>query len=316
MKQKKEYAPRVIALGTFDGVHLGHQELISRGKKWAEKHGCQLRVCTFDRHPLEILCPEKAPKLLTTPEEQAEKMKAAGAEEIQVIPFTRETAETEPEDFLAALRSECTLQAVVAGWNYTFGRKGRGNAELLEQDGKKHGYQVEIVPPVRTAAGEIISSTAIREKLVRGDAEGAREMLGSPYGITGTVVSGKHQGTRIGFPTANIRIAEKKLLPAYGVYICRLISGKECWNAVVNIGTQPTIPSGFVTVEAHALDTEIDLYGRLARVELLKHIRGEVRFQDVEALKAQICLDREAARTWFARQKEAGAKAENPFFPV
>ena len=115
---------------------------------------------------------------------------------------------------------------------------------MLARDGEEHGYRVEIVPPVRTAEGEIISSTAIREKLARGDTEGAAEMLGSPYAISGEVVSGKHQGTRIGFPTANIRADEKKLLPAYGVYICRLISEGRPWDAVVNIGTQPTIPSG------------------------------------------------------------------------
>ena len=302
MEMNEIYAPRVLALGAFDGVHLGHRELIRLGKRRAEEIGGILRVCTFDRHPLEILQPDRAPQMLTTAEEQKQRITAAGAKEIWRISFDTRMAETEPEDFLKMLREACNLKAVVAGWNYTFGKKGRGNAELLCEDGKKYGYETIIVPSVRTEAGEIISSSAIREKLLKGDAAGASEMLGDPYPISGTVVNGKHQGSRIGFPTANIRAEAKKLLPAFGVYLCRLRCGDENWPAIVNIGIQPTIPSGQVTVEAHALGAEnIDLYGREARLELLSRLRDEIRFPDVEALKEQIRRDRDAAEAFFLK---------------
>lgn len=291
----KKSGPTVAVLGTLDGVHLGHRELIRQGRVLADRLGAKLRVVTFDRHPLEVLRPEAAPKLLQTAAEREETLSGLGVEEIRVIPFTRETAETEPEDFLRQLREECDLAAAVAGWNYSFGRKGRGDAALLREDGRKHGYEVRIVPPVRTEDGEVISSTAIREKLLRGDLEGANRMLGYAYMISGTVVNGKHQGTRIGFPTANIETEAGKLLPAYGVYACRMESGEQAWPGVVNIGLQPTLPSGRVTVEAHALHAEVDLYGRQARVRLLRYLRPERRFSSVEELTEQIARDRREA---------------------
>lgn len=291
--------PRVVALGTFDGVHRGHQELIRRGRRMAERMGARLRVCVFDRHPLAVLCPEKAPQMLQTAEEQRERIEFLGAEELRVIPFTAETAALEPGAFLRTLGTECVLRGVVTGWNYTFGRGGAGNPELLREKGREDGFLVEVVPPVRTESGEIISSSAVRELLRRGAVREAEEMLGFPYEISGRVVSGKHQGTRIGFPTANIETTAEKLLPRYGVYACRMESEGRAWNALVNIGLQPTIPSGRVTVEAHALGAEVDLYGRPARVKLLEFLRPERRFDSVEALIAQIEQDRENAGAFF-----------------
>ena len=298
MRLIRDFEPggkRVAALGTFDGVHRAHQELLRQGRAFADAAGCPLRVYTFDRHPLEVLRPEKAPRILTTREEQMARMEKAGVEELRILSFTRETADMPPEDFLRLLREENSLAAVVAGWNYTFGRRGQGNAETLRRDGEKHGYRVIIVPSVTTDTGEIISSTAIREKLGRGDLSGAEKMLGYDYTLSGPVVNGKHQGTRIGFPTANIRTNPRKLLPAYGVYAARMRCGEKSWPAVVNIGLQPTIPSGAVTVEAHAIGASGDFYGEAAAVELKARLRGEIRFGSVEELKAQIERDRAEA---------------------
>ena len=293
---------RVIALGTFDGVHLGHQELIRRGRALAAETGAALRICVLDRHPLEILRPELAPARLQTPEEQAARLAELGVDELRVLPFTRETAEMTPEAFLRMLREECDIRAAVVGWNYTFGRGGRGDADALCRDGEVHGYRVTVVPPVRTPEGEVISSSAIRDRLTRGDLEAANAMLGCPYRISGVVVNGKHEGTRIGFPTANIETDARKLLPAFGVYACELESEGEKWRAVVNIGLQPTLPSGKVTVEAHALDARPNLYGKPAAVTLWKYLRGERRFATVEELVEQIDRDRKSAknlpRTW------------------
>ena len=295
-----EKRPRVVALGTFDGVHRGHQELIFRGKQMAEEMGGLLRVCVFDRHPLQVLCPEKAPGLLQTSEEQEERMRTLGVDELRVIPFTKETAAMAPEEFLRRLEVECDLRGVVTGWNYTFGQGGRGNPEMLQTEGEKQGFRTIIVPPVRTEEGEVISSSAIRERLRRGAIAEANEMLGFPYEISGTVVNGKHQGTRIGFPTANIEADAEKVLPAWGVYVCEMESEGQTWHAVVNIGLQPTIPSGKVTVEAHALGADVNLYGEKAKVRLLSYLRPEKRFDSVQALIAQIEKDKKDAIAYFA----------------
>ena len=169
---------RVLALGTFDGVHLGHQALLSAGKQYAREHGVLLRACSFDRHPLEVLRPERAPKQLTTTEEKIRLMETCGVDELQLLHFTQEMADMPPEDFLRMLREQVTLKAVAAGWNYTFGKGGKGDADLLRQDGAEHGYEVIIVPPVRTGSGEIISSTLIREKLEQGLTAEAEALLG------------------------------------------------------------------------------------------------------------------------------------------
>lgn len=287
---------RVIALGMFDGVHRGHQELLRQGKIRAEREGVPLRVCTFDRHPLEVIFPDRAPLLLNTPGERETRMAVCGVDELRVMPFDREMADTSPEEFIRMLREEQEIRAVVAGWNYTFGRGGAGTAEMLQEDGKRKGYEVLIVPPVRTQEGEIISSSAIREKLRSGDFDGAAEMLGYDYPLTGPVTDGKHIGRRIGSPTANVAVNSRKQLPAYGVYACRMICDSAAWNAVVNIGLQPTLPSGKVTVEAHALDAAPDLYGQSVELRLIRYLRPEIRFESVEALEQQIRQDIQQAR--------------------
>ena len=290
---------RILALGTFDGVHRGHRELLETGIDYAREFGIQLRACTFDRHPLEIIRPEAAPKVLTTVAEKAELMAQVGVDEMQLIPFRRETADMEPEDFLEMLRRMVDLRAVVAGWNYTFGRGGRGDADMLRRDGEKHGYDVLILPPVTAENGTVLSSTVIRERIEQGLIPEAEEMLGHGYQLKGRVRDGKHLGRRIGVPTANVAVSPRKQLPAFGVYPCFMETAEEQYRAVVNIGVQPTMPSGMVTVEANALDGAPELYGMKVRLTLGKMIRPEKKFDSPEALKAQIDRDKKAAREWF-----------------
>ena len=290
---------RVVALGTFDGVHLGHQALLRTAKRYAAEHGIPLRVYTFDRHPLDVIAPGHAPKILTTLPEKAARLCRMGVDEMQLAVFDREMADMEPEAFLSRLRSDTDVRAVVAGWNYTFGRKAEGTAEMLQKDGEAFGYDVLIEQPVTRKDGTAVSSTLIRGELQAGNMEEAEELMGAPYTISGTVEEGKHEGRCIGFPTANIAYPAKKALPAFGVYTCLMETAEDCFAGIVNIGVQPTIPSGKVTVEAHALEGAPELYGRKVRLTLLERLRPEQKFPSAEALKKQIGQDRKQALKLF-----------------
>ncbi len=290
---------RVIALGTFDGVHRGHSSLIRSAKKLAKEMEIPLRVCTFNRHPLEVLRPDNPPELLSTIPEKAIQMYLLGVDEMELMRFDRNTADMEPETFLERLRKTTRVRAVVAGWNYTFGRKGRGDAKLLKADGESHGYRVLIVPPETLDDGTAISSSLVRKMLKEGRIGEARDLLGHDYAITGTVVQGKHQGRNLGFPTANIEPWKRKSLPKYGVYTCLLDTGETIFPAVANIGNQPTMPCGHVTVEAHVLETCPALYGKKVRLTLLSMLREEKRFDSPEALREQIEKDRTDAMKLF-----------------
>ncbi len=290
---------RVVALGTFDGVHRGHCSLIRSAKRIAEEMDIPLRVCTFDRHPLEVLRPADPPEMLSTLPEKASRMCEQGVDEMELIDFDRKTADLEPEAFLEGLRSRMRVQAVVAGWNYSFGRKGRGNADLLKEDGRAHGYEVLIVPPETLEDGTVISSTLVRQKLKEGRIAEAGELLGYDYSVTGTVAQGKHQGRALGFPTANIEPWKRKALPKFGVYTCLLETAGDTLPAIANIGVQPTMPSGRVTVEAHILQPCPALYGQKVRLTPLTMLREERRFDSPEALRNQIEKDRDQALKLF-----------------
>lgn len=290
---------RVVALGTFDGVHRGHRALLLTARQLADELGVPLRVCTFNRHPLEILRPDNPPVMLSTIPEKASQLFSAGVDETELIPFDRSIADLEPEQFLERMQSMITVRGIVAGWNYSFGRNGRGNADLLQKDGEKHGYRVIIVPPTTLEDGTVISSSLVRRSLMDGDMEKAAELLGYTYSLTGTVAQGKHQGHKLGFPTANIEPWKRKALPKFGVYTGMLETDTEMLPAVVNIGIQPTIPSGKVTVEAHILTESPELYGQKVRLSLLKMLRPEKRFNSVEELTQQIEQDRTEALRLF-----------------
>ena len=290
---------RVVALGTFDGVHRGHQALLKTAKAYAKEHGIPLRVYTFDRHPLDVIAPEHSPQILTTLPEKMSRMCRFGVDEVQLVRFDREMADMEPEAFLNRLREIMDIRAVVAGWNYSFGRKAGGDAKMLRSDGKEHGYDVLIEQPVTREDGTAISSSLIREELMAGNTDAADDLMGAPYTITGKVVAGKKEGRMLGFPTANIAYPRKKVLPAYGVYTCLLETNEEMYAGIVNIGVQPTLPSGKVTVEAHVLEGSPDLYGRTVRLTVIDRLRAEHKFDTVEELERQIALDKERALELF-----------------
>ena len=275
-------APRArrVAVGEFDGVHLGHREVIAGNDT----------VLTFEPHPLQVVRPEAAPKLLTSLDAKTELIARLGVEELVVIPFDDGFAHQSPQEFIDHVLVE-RLQAthVSVGENFRFGHRAAGDPALLGADGR---FQTRVVPLVEVA-GEVVSSSHIRALVLAGEVDQAARFLGSPFQIRGEVVTGDRRGRTLGFPTANIVPDEALVCPGHGVYAAR--ADGIC--AAVNVGVRPTFGTGrAVLVEAFLLDTDTDLYGRILTVEFLARLRGERRFESVEALVDQMHRDIERTR--------------------
>jgi riboflavin kinase/FMN adenylyltransferase len=296
--------PSVVALGVFDGVHLGHRAILDTAVARAgaidgdgpSRSGVTAVACTFDPHPAEILQPDRAPKPITTLEERLALIAESGISLTAVVPFTRALAAVEPEAFVGdILVGRLGAREIVVGFNHRFGRGARGDERLLRELGSRLGFHTEVVPQTELD-GAPVSSSAIRSALQRADVESAARMLGRPYFVSGEVVEGDRRGRTLGFPTANIA-AERQVLVPTGVYACRLHLGDVVHPAVLNAGVRPTFGEKGFTLEAHVIDFSGDLYGRSVRLDFVRHIRAERKFPGVEALKAQIAADTAAART-------------------
>jgi riboflavin kinase / FMN adenylyltransferase len=275
-----EPRPRRVAVGTFDGVHLGHRRVIDRSDT----------VLTFDPHPVAVVAPHAAPKLLTTLERKAELIADLGVEELVVIPFDREFAARSAQDFVDHVLVE-TLGAtrVSVGENFRFGNKAAGDADLLRADGR---FEVN-VEPLLEVDGEVVSSSHIRGLVLGGAVEYAGRLLGAAFSLTGEVVHGDERGRSLGFPTANLVPPDGYVVPGHGVYAA---FANEV-PAAVNVGVRPQFETGRgELIEAFLIDWDGDLYGRPLRIEFLKRLRGERRFASVEALVEQMGEDVERAR--------------------
>ena len=287
--------PTAVALGVFDGIHLGHRAILGRAVELADARGLEGVACTFDPHPMEVLQPGRAPLPLTTLADRLALIGETGITTTVVIAFTREVAGMEPEAFVErALLGVLRAREVVVGFNHRFGRGARGDARLLEALGPRLGLGVHVVPPT-TVDGVGVSSSEIRAALARGDLPRAARLLGRDYTVGGEVVHGAGRGQSLGFPTANIRAELPLPLPA-GVYVGRADIGSAVYPAVVNIGVRPTFGDSTSAVEAHLLDFSGDLYGRRIRLTFVRRLREERKFPSVEALRAQIAADVASAR--------------------
>ena len=277
-----EAAPRArkVAVGEFDGVHLGHREVI-RGSD---------TVLTFEPHPLRVVRPEAAPRLLTSLEVKAELIDRLGVEELVVIPFDQGFAKQSPQEFVDQVLVG-TLQAthVAVGENFRFGHRAAGDPALLEADER---FATRVVPLVEVD-GEIVSSSHIRGLVLAGEVEAAQRLLGGPFKMRGEVVEGDHRGRELGFPTANLVPDEALVYPGHGVYVAH--ADGAC--AAVNVGVRPTFGTGrAVLVEAYLLDRDVDLYGKTLTVEFLRRLRGERRFASIDALVEQMRADVERTK--------------------
>jgi riboflavin kinase/FMN adenylyltransferase len=287
--------PSAVALGAFDGIHLGHRAILGTAVALARQGKIRALACTFDRHPMEVLQPDRAPMPITTLEERLELIAGTGIDTTVVIPFTPAVASVEAKAFVQDVLIG-TLQAreIVVGFNHRFGRGARGDAQLLESLAAPLGFRAHIVPAL-LVDGVAVSSSEIRAALQRGDLPKAERLLGRPYSIRGEVVRGAGRGRTLGFPTANVKTERPLGLPV-GVYVCRLLVGARQHQAVVNVGYRPTFGETDLSVEAHVLDFAGDLYDQRVTLTFLRRLREERKFPSVDALKEQIALDVAAAR--------------------
>ncbi len=290
--------PCVLTLGMFDGVHTGHAWLLRAAREWGSLEKLPVVVCTFLQHPLALIKPSAAPIMLSTVPERAARMAQLKADALIALPFDRNMMNMKPEKFVQRLVNKLSPRHVVVGFNYTFGLGGEGDAKLLKKMGKIFGFDVHVVSPVQVD-GHTVSSSRVRDLLEEGNVELACKLLERPYAITGLVEHGKGFGKQIGFPTANVAIPKRKALPAYGIYIARVMTEKGAYPAVVSLGCHPTLPEGGITLEAHLLGCAEDLYGQKIRVKFLKRLRSEIKFAGIQSLKAQIEQDVCQAKAYF-----------------
>jgi riboflavin kinase/FMN adenylyltransferase len=289
--------PLFLAIGVFDGVHLGHQAVISTSAEHAKGTGGTPVVITFDPHPMKITRPDVAPRLLTATEHKVRLIRALGVQHLLVIHFDREFSNTSPQEFVTRLvRNSKPLREICVGHEWSFGKNRAGNLDLLKELGEEHGFTVVGIPPVKVN-GKVVSSTAIRKAIETGDFATAAEMLDRDYTILGTVEHGQAVGNKIGFPTANIS-AHSEQFPPNGVYAAEAwVDGSRNFG-VMNLGVRPTVARGEPqrTLEIHLFDFDRDIYGHDIEVKFLRFLRSERKFDSVESLQRQIEADVSQAR--------------------
>jgi riboflavin kinase/FMN adenylyltransferase len=289
----------VVTVGTFDGLHRGHQAVLAETARRARAHQGPSVLVTFDPHPLEIVNPAAAPKLLTLPDEKRDLLAGAEMDRVVLLPFTREVAQLDAGEFVRRLHGEHSVRELVLGYDHGFGRGRAGDADLVRRLGAELGFGVTVVDAVRED-GQPISSTLIRAAVAHGDLDAAVRWLGRPYGLLGRVVRGAGRGRTIGVPTINLAPPDpRKLLPPDGVYAAWVIvgagSGKR-YGGMMNQGPRPTFREADRTLEIHLFDFDGDLYGETVRVEWVRRLRDVQAFSSREALVAQLERDRQAAR--------------------
>jgi riboflavin kinase / FMN adenylyltransferase len=290
-------APSVVSIGFFDGVHRGHQTIIRRATRQAHDAGIRSAVVTFDRHPMEVVRPGSEPPLLMTPERRARRLAAQDVDLVVVLPFDDDLRHLAPDAFARhVLSGPLAARHVIVGANFRFGHRASGDVTTLADLAPLLGFRAEGVSLLEID-GVVISSTEIRTRIEAGDVVGAQAMLGRPHAVEGIVVRGDGRGASIGFPTANIQVNPRIVVPAQGVYAghCRLPDGRE-HACVTNVGTSPTFGGHALRVETHLLGIHEDLYGHEVSVEFRHRLRAERRFDGPQALVAQIRSDVDAAR--------------------
>jgi len=293
-----------ITVGVFDGVHRGHVHLVAELKARAAARGLASGVVTLHPSPIQVLRPEVRVSYLTSLEERIELLRATGVDTVAPLTFTSEVAELSARDFVGMLHGALDMRYMLMGPDNAFGRGREGAPARVREIGEELGFELEVLHTALGGDGGRISATMVRDALERGEMEAAADLLGRPYALRGPVVRGHERGRGIGYPTANIAVTPDRALPAYGVYVTRSHAGGRTYASATNIGVNPTFDDARVSVETYILDFEGDLYGRELKIDLLRRLRGELKFESLDALTAQIGADVEETRAYFARMAE------------
>jgi len=288
----------VITVGTFDGVHRGHRDVIERLVRRGKDRGLPSVLVSFDPHPMEVVNPSAAPPLLTTREEKLEVLAETGINYLAVVPFTPALASFSAEDFVEkVLRQRFRFEELLIGYDHGFGRQRAGNVGVLRELGERDGFKVEVVEAVAAPDGHSVSSTSIRRAVAGGDLERACAGLGRPYSVSGRVLEGEKRGRTLGFPTLNLGVPpSRKLLPPEGVYAVRVQTPRGPAGGMLNLGPRPTFGDSTTTLEAHLFDMTGDFYGAQVRLDFIARLRATRQFASKEHLMKQLRQDEFEAR--------------------
>lgn len=283
-----------VALGSFDGLHMGHLSLIRKAISIANKNKGNSMVFTYKNHPISVINPDSAPKLIMN---LKNKLKCLENEKVDVVAtrtFTKEFMQMSPEEFVRVLCVDYNVKGIIVGFNFKFGHKNEGDIELLNNLKEKYGYELWVMEPFKYNE-DVISSTRIRKSILEGKVEEAKEMLSRPYSISGSVSHGKKLGRTIGFPTANLKFDEKMIIPKKGVYYTNVIWNNEIFKGITNIGNNPTVNGQDLTIETYILNFDNEIYGQEIEILFLERIRDEKKFQSLDALVERLKKDKEFA---------------------
>jgi len=291
----------VATIGNFDGHHIGHKALLETVVQAARRAQGTALAVTFDPHPAKILAPQADLRFLTSFEDKLARFEEAGIDEVVFLEFNEAFAKLSPGDFAEqVLHRGLQLKEIFVGQHFAFGHKRVGTIDDLIALGRRFGFQVHPVSPV-TAAGAVVSSTRIRRLIHQGQVEQAAALLGRQYAIAGVVLPGAHRGQTLGWPTANLRLPDDRVVPSDGVYATVTLWNQQRYDSVAYIGTRPTFDAGVRLLEVYMLDANPELYGQSITVQFVERVRGDIHFDDGEALSRQISLDVERARALLRR---------------
>lgn len=290
--------PTALTLGVFDGVHLGHRHLIGALCAHAAERALAPGIVTLHPSPIQVLRPHVRVAYITSLEERVELLRSTGVEFVAPLTFTSEVAELSARDFVAMLRDALDMRYLLMGPDNAFGRGREGTPARVAEIGQELGFELGILDDALDNGDDRVSATAIRAAIAAGDMETAARLLGRPFSLRGPVIRGAERGRTIGFPTANMAITPDRALPAFGVYVTRAHLDGRAYVAATNIGIKPTFDEERPSVETYILDFDGDIYGREMRIDILHRLRGEQKFDGIDALKAQIAADVAAARAY------------------
>lgn len=280
----------VVAIGNYDGVHLGHQEILKKARAYADKNKLKLVVLSFEPHPVKFLAPEVAPKLIQTAEQKASKLMSSGVDVVVLQKFNQDFAKLTPEEFFNKhLKKNLKAQAIFVGYDFTFGKKRKGTTETLEALGKEHGIAVKITA-AKMKGETLVSSSLVRKLIQQGEIKKASGLLAHDFFIEGTVIPGHKRGTALGIHTANLE-TQNELIPNDGVYATRIQIKKKVYQSVTNIGYNPTFENTERSIETHIFDFDQDIYDETIKLTFVDKLRDEIKFASPAALVKQIEKD-------------------------